>query len=610
MAVNTHSISYHKIAFFARAKRGFSQGKYENLHRYFTKCLQLVCDFATIVHPFRGIILRYRWAVCSPVFLPEFFLGGLDLKRKILFHTDKLARVGLGTVALLTFLAMLLLFTESMLSTADMSIDNPLRELILFESDSMLRNSAVLILTIAFGVTFTLLIRGFPIIAKIRPWMLALVLGVWVLALGHMWVSASMSAPTQDSQIVTTAGVAAAMGDLSYVDINYFVRFPFQLGYVFWTELWARLLELNHDSYLAMEYVNVLCLALGEAALVLVTHKLFRRYEITLATTLLLAVFVQPIIFSTFLYGTSPGFCFSAWAIFFFLCYLESDRYRYILPSALCLAVAVSLKLNNMILLVAMGIILLAHLMKDKPLRRLLALCLLCLTVLILPNVGRWQYEKRLGKDFGDGIPMVSWLAMGLHDAPSAPGWYNGKYTVSNFHAHGADSEAAAEASMEVITVRLEELKTDPAAAVTFFKDKILSQWNEPTYQSLWNNQVRGQYAPKTGIAAYVCGEGEYRTKAVMDLGIQFIFCGMLLAALRLLLDACLRRKKRPANESAPYLIPLLFLGGFLYHALFEAKSQYVITYVIFMIPYAAWAFAGACSFAKRGILRFMFKRS
>lgn len=531
------------------------------------------------------------------------------MKTKILSCTDRIARCGLAAVALLTLLAMLLLFVNSMISTADMSIDNPMRELIVFETDNILHNMATLALMIALGYTAILFLREAHLLNKIHPWMLATGLFLWVLVLGCIWVTASMSAPTQDSQIVTTAGVAAALGDLSYIDVTYFIRFPFQLGYVFWTELWARLLDLDHDKYLVMEYVNVICLAFGEAALVLITQKLFRRNEITVATAISLALFVQPVIFSTFLYGTIPGFCFSAWAIFFFLCYMETDRYRYLIPSALSLALAVSLKLNNMILLVAMGIILLAHLMKDKPLRRLLALCLMCLTVLTLPNIGRWQYEKRMGKDFGDGIPMVSWLAMGLHDAPSAPGWYNGKYTVSNFHAFGEDSEAAADASMEVITQRLEELKADPAAAATFFKKKILSQWNEPTYQSLWNNQVRGQFAPKTGIAAYVCGDGEYLTKSLMDKSIQFVFCGMLLAAICLLLRVFNRRERCSATEAAPYLVPLMFLGGFLYHALFEAKSQYVITYVILMIPYAVWGFAEVGALSKRSILRIVQKK-
>jgi hypothetical protein len=219
--------------------------------------------------------------------------------------------------------------------------------------------------------------------------------------------------------------------------------------------------------------------------------------------------------------------------------------------------------------------------------------------VLTLPNFGKWQYSLRMDKDFGDGIPMVSWLAMGLHEAPPAPGWYNGTYTVVNFHKHGCDSEAASEASMEVIKGRLEQMKQDPDGTAVFFRDKILSQWNETSYQSLWNNQVRGQFGEKWGVARYACGEGEHRVKAIMDFASQFVYCGMLLATVYLFVQMLKKQKEHPEDEAAPYLIPLLFLGGFLYHALFEGKSQYVIAYVVFMIPYAAWGFAKACETGK-----------
>jgi hypothetical protein len=56
MGVNNHHISYHKTAFFARAKHGFYQGKYKILHRYFTKSLQVIPYSATIPFSARGII--------------------------------------------------------------------------------------------------------------------------------------------------------------------------------------------------------------------------------------------------------------------------------------------------------------------------------------------------------------------------------------------------------------------------------------------------------------------------------------------------------------------------------------------------------------------------
>ncbi len=502
-----------------------------------------------------------------------------------------LSRFGLVAIAVLVAAAMLFLFVGSMLGTSDMSTEGPGGEIILFEKDSLGLNILFLLLMLSLGVGTILLVSRFGWLRHASAPRLSWGLGLWVFAAGSLWILMSMSSPTHDSLIVTRAGVAAALGDLSYLDAVYFVRFPFQAGYVLWTEIWARLFGLTHDAYLFLEFVNVLCLAFGEMALVRLCERLFHNRKVTFATALALALFVQPMIFCAFLYGTMPGFCFAAWSMLLFVRYLQTDRWRFMVGAGILLAISVSLKLNNMILLVAMVIILLCHLLRGQYLKRAASVVILCVLVLVLKNVGMWQYELRTEKDFGRGIPMLSWMAMGLNDAVAAPGWYSYEYTVGNFTAVEGDYDAAAENSKAEIKERVEFYLHNPAEAKDFFSKKILSQWNEPTYQSVWNNQVRGQYMEKFGVAAYVCGEGEYKTKAVLDLGIQFVFFGMLAAAVALVIRGV--RKSSPEtdrpDECALWLIPLTVLGGFLYHALFEGKSQYVITYMTYMVPFAVW---------------------
>ena len=500
-----------------------------------------------------------------------------------------LSRVGLGAVATLSAFAMLFLFLSSMMGTADMSTENEMKEMITFTKDSLLLNIVMLLLFLFVGGAFVLSVRRLGWLDRITPRRVAFGIWLWVLLAGSTWVLTSMSSPTHDSLIVTRAGIAAALDEMKYLEEDYFMRFPFQSGYVLWTELWARLFELDHKNYLILEMINILCLAFGEWALVMTAERLFRRREVTLVTAIMLGLFVQPMIFSTFLYGNIPGFGFACLAIWAFTAYLQEDRPVLLLPTGLFLLISITLKLNNMILLVAMGIILLAHLLRGKPLRRALALILLCAAVIPLSNAPQWHYESRLDKELGDGIPMTSWLAMGLNESMIAPGWYNGKYTVTNFHAVGMDTEAASERSKVEIGNRLTYFKENPDEASRFFKEKILSQWNETTFQSIWNNQVRGQFMSRVGVAKYVCEEGEGKAKALMDLGVQFIYFGMLAATVYLFLMQFNKKEKRRSVEPALYLIPLIFLGGFLYHALFEAKSQYVITYVTLMIPCAAW---------------------
>ncbi len=499
------------------------------------------------------------------------------------------SRVALAVIAVLCLAAMLFLFLGSMVGTSDMSLDHPGLEIVFFEDDPVGLNILFLLLFMAVGTTLIFVLRRFVWFKRLTPAQLSWIVGAWVFVFASLWVVQSMSSPTNDSHIVTSAGVQIANGDLSALDRDYFIRFPFQLGYVFWTELWARLFGMTGGNYLILEFVNALCLALGEVALVRLTHRLFGRREVTFATAVTLCLFVQPMIFCSFLYGTMPGFCFAMWSMLLFVCYLQADKWGYIIGAGLTLAVSVGLKLNNMILLVAMVIILLVHLLRGRCLRRLASIAILCVLVLTLKNVGLWRYEIGADKDFGDGIPMVSWLAMGLNDAAAAPGWYSHQYTVGNFNDAGKDPDKAAEKSMEVIRDRLTYFKENPGEAGDFFSQKILSQWNEPTYQSVWNNQVRGHYMDAFGFAAYACGEGEGTVTRVMDLGVQFIFFGFLAATAFLLVSQCRRQEERRPDEAALWLIPLTVLGGFLYHMLFEGKSQYVITYVTYMIPFAVW---------------------
>ncbi|MPN36645.1 hypothetical protein SDC9_184155 [bioreactor metagenome] len=64
----------------------------------------------------------------------------------------------------------------------------------------------------------------------------------------------------------------------------------------------------------------------------------------------------------------------------------------------------------------------------------------------------------------------------------------------------------------------------------------------------------------------------------------QFVFGGVVVFFLTTIF-----KKNKYAKESPELLvIPLIIFGGVLYHILFEAKSQYVIPYLVLMLPLAA----------------------
>ena len=509
---------------------------------------------------------------------------------------SKIERFGMAVILLLLLAAMLFFAVFSLLQTTEMNRNNAMLECMELQKDHFLRNLCCLSLFfIGFAVLRQFLSHN-RFQKKINAAIPALCIFLWIFLVGTIWIIQSQSAPTHDSLVVTRAGAAMAQGDSHYITESYYFRyFPFQLGYVLWTEIWSRILFLDGSNYLALEIINVLCLAAAEAGLVLATDRLFHRTSFTVLTAVMLACFVQPIIFCAFLYGNIPGFCFAVWGIYWFLRFCEKDKLRFACACAAFTVVSVGLKLNNMIVFAAIILIgllrgLATGINGKTRLCRFAAVCIIAATVLGLKGFGQWQYEKRTGAEFGSGIPMICWMALGLHDSTIGPGWFSPQYTVNSFMANGEDPVITSQIAAQAIRERLQVFSDKPKEAAEFFMHKALSQWNETSFQSIWNNQVRGQYGDKTGIAAYVCGEGEYTVKFLMDQGVQIIYWGMLFAVIRLL------QEKNPAM----LLIPLTILGGMMYHELFEAKSQYVLTYVTLMLPYAAYGFQGAAEILHR----------
>ena len=172
--------------------------------------------------------------------------------------------------------------------------------------------------------------------------------------------------------------------------------------------------------------------------------------------------------------------------------------------------------------------------------------------------------EQELGRGHAEAAPTMK-SVIGEADCPFMMG-----------HSLGGSSFAAVE---NKYVNRLFVFKTDPALARDFFTEKLRSQWNEPSYGSIWINQVFPSYSEKGLMYDLLCGSGAKRTLDVMNVYQQFVFFSLLLGLIRL-------AKKKDLLRCLP---PLVMLGGLLYHLLFEAKSLYAQPYFVLILPIAAY---------------------
>lgn len=127
-----------------------------------------------------------------------------------------------------------------------------------------------------------------------------------------------------------------------------------------------------------------------------------------------------------------------------------------------------------------------------------------------------------------------------------------------------------------VVTARME--------AISFYLKKNSSQWNNPTFEGmLINYQINRE---RMNIAVKkVSGPIAKLTQESGKKGISIYFN---LSQTIFLIGACawivLRKGKIQIKQ---LILPIIFIGGFLFHTIWEAKSQYVVTYFVLLLPYS-----------------------
>ena len=508
------------------------------------------------------------------------------MEKRLDLFAHRTEKAAAALILLLLFLFVLFLTVRAYGETSMLTTDDPSGEKIVFYDDNVFLNIIVLIILLSAMYLF------YRHCDPIRPRRMEALLLACVFVWGTLYIATTKlrAPPYSDSFLVTYGAQRAAVGDYAIVSENYFRRFPFQFGYVLYSECFFRVLYLflhgQPEGYavLALQEMNLLWLMVELHALIEITGLLFKDVRIRKLLMLMLFFCQPPLLTVGFLYGNTPAFACGCLAIWRFLLFVKKERLRDGVLCALFLALAVTLKLNLWIFCVAIGLVWLVTLLKKRSRLSLACLALTALCVFTLPSLPQKLYERRVGVRYGDGIPMIAWMAMGFSEGHAGPGWYREDYTVSAFEKSGHDREATAENAREILAERIQTFREDPAYARSFFSGKLRSQWNEPSCGSLWLNRVFPSYSEKGAMYRFICENGARRTLALMNQYQQFALLGLLFGVIRMW------RKKDILRS----LLPLVLLGGLSYHLLFEAKSQYALPYLLLMLPVSAYGFYSA----------------
>lgn len=358
---------------------------------------------------------------------------------------------------------------------------------------------------------------------------------------------------------------------------NYFHAYPYLNGMVL-MECPIIWLFGADKAHIALQYINILFWYIALLAISKLAELYFGK-KAGIFTYLALLGFIPMWFYVTFVYGTLPGLCFSASALLLEKKYEETEKWKYMAGSLICIFFGVAWKSNYQIFLIALMILFFLEGVRKKRWQPLagvaVSLFLLCFELSFFSAV----MHGITGESVKGGTPTIAWVAMGLQDSSIAPGWYN-SYTEIIPVEYDHDVEAMKAASWQNLKDTFDLFSREPDYCMRFFFRKLASMWNNPAFQCFTevtkcNTGGTLNYWMKDLL--YDGGIKNIVLRVILDLMHSMTLFGMVLHVI-------LNRKKHKLVDAA---LIITFLGGFFFHVVWEAMGQYAVPYYVLLMPYA-----------------------
>ena len=483
----------------------------------------------------------------------------------------------LGACALALFVLLMAALVACALTMTDIhGLDGPYEDSIRFVRDALPAN---LLLT---GAALLSLVLGRALLERFaRVHLSAILMGLWGAA-AIIWVlGIGLVSETDCGALIMTAR-RFAQGDYALLSWGYYRGCPFQLGMVLLLEGLQRLFPGGNID-LMMQLINTVMSVLTMGVVCALAQRMEGSASASRACALLLALFLPFLLYNVYVYGTVLMTLMLCVSLLCFSCYVRTRRARYGAAMALALAVGYVAKPNILIAVVALLICAALDALRERRLGALLFVGLGLVLGLLMMKLVIWQYELRSGVRLEPNVCRLTWLVMGLSDRGIegvCPGWYNGY--VGEFFDIDITPEAQKAVVLADLKARIPELLDNPAYTAAYLRDKCLSQWIEPGYSTMSYGDRCDWQGRFNGVAALVYREDSpvrAALEAYMNVCQQALYVLALTGGLRLL---------RRGTGTDMLALPVTVLGGFLFHLLFEAKSQYIYPYAVLLMPVAA----------------------
>ena len=377
---------------------------------------------------------------------------------------------------------------------------------------------------------------------------------------------------------------------------SYFGIYPFQIGIIYYIALILKI--FSTEDFLVLQIFNVIFSLLNLFLMFKITKILFKEEKVQKILNFLLIGFsIYFMFFNVHVYGNINGLTFSLIALYYTLKYLEEKKKRYLVVIAITMAISIALKSNYNIFLCGIVITLALDFLKDKKIRTIVGIIGIIIVYMLFQFILKFSLEKIINAEIPEGIPMIGYIYMGMAEPKTmSSGWYTTD-SVDTFQKNNFDPEKTKEEDIEKIKERASYLIQKPKELFYYYADKLASTWLNPTYQAIWcaypgatmaqDQEYAQEIETKTIVKSMLSGTLYKIEEQILNIFqiIIFIFAGFAMF------------KIFKKGKITHILLPMIFLGGFIFHMFWETKAIYVLQYYYLLVPYAAF---GLCEFYKK----------
>lgn len=416
------------------------------------------------------------------------------------------------------------------------------------------------------------------------------ILMVYALGVSLFIIFSVRGLATNDARMLNDIINAFMQGDYSSMgQYGYLSIYPFQISYVMIGQLLYIL--FGPDNFLVYQLINVVCILLTMWLLYEITWEMFGNERICGIMSLLGFGAMFFYVYSTYVYNDIWSFLPQTAAFWLEIRYLKKPKALTAVLAAVCIALAILLKSNCYIALIAMAAMLVFSPIRNREggraLVRNLVIALLMFVLSSALSAGVMQvYVNKAGLPKApDGVPAMAYFAMGMQEMEGKYGWYDG-YNAGIYTQNECDGAKASEAAKEEIRERIRFFGGNRKYFVKFYLGKYLSQWADDTFISLRELELTGRHVenqPKTADWL-IFGTGYHIMDGIMNVFHFLVLLGTLIYGGRKIF-----RDKLSGISDAEALVIMFIFGGMLFHQLWEASSRYVMRYFLFLLPAAAF---------------------